>query len=82
MARIKETTVKLNAPSHWASAIVNMDYSGLTKPEIGQLNTFLAANSVSFSDCLYCEDNGFMRTHDASPFGVLSADCQTYFFKL
>lgn len=74
-------TFTLTAPSHWASAIMNRNYSGLSKEETSQLNTFLAINSVSFSDCLHCEDAGFKRYHDATAQGVLAADCQTYVFK-
>jgi hypothetical protein len=73
-------TITLTAPSAWASAIMNMDYSGLSKEDIGQLNTFLALNNLSFSDCLTCEDAGFMWTHDAYSVCPLGADCQTYTF--
>lgn len=43
-------TLTLTAPRHWASAIVNMDYSGLNDTDKSQLNTFLANNSLSFSE--------------------------------
>lgn len=73
-------TLTITAPSHWASAIVNQDYSGLSAVEAGQLNTFLANQGLSFSDCLTCEDAGFMWHHDAANL-VGGADCQTYTFR-
>ena len=75
------TLIKLTAPSHWASAIVNCDYSGMTKDEISQLNTWLAREGLSFADCLSCEDAGFHWRHDAYAVTKTGADCQTYTFK-
>jgi hypothetical protein len=45
-------TLELTAPSIWASAIVNLDYSHLSAEDVSALNTFLAREGVSFSDCL------------------------------
>lgn len=73
-------TLTLTAPSAWAPALVNCDYSGLDKTEIGALNTFLALNGVSFADCLHCEDAGFIRQHDAIAQWPYAADCQRYVF--
>jgi len=68
------------APSSWASAIVNNDYSGLEPDEVSALNTWLAENRLSFRDCLTCEGAGFMRRHDAYNQFPYAADCQTYTF--
>lgn len=73
--------VHFTAPSVWAPAIVNRDYSGLEPSEIGQLNTWLAREGLSFSDCLNCEDAGFMWKHDAAGVTGTGADCQTYTFR-
>jgi hypothetical protein len=74
--------IELAAPSCWAPAIVNLDYSGLTAESVSALNTFLARQGVSFSDCLLCEDPGFLKSHDAFKEMPLAADCQRYFFKV
>lgn len=75
-------TITLTAPSAWAPAIVNGDYSGLSATERKQLNTFLALNGVSFADCLDCKDAGFVRMHDAYAVVPFPADCQTYVFPI
>lgn len=49
-------------PSHWASAIVNLDYSGLDDAEIRELNQYLLDNDLSFKDCLMCSDSVEIRT--------------------
>lgn len=68
-------TVTGTAPSYWASYFINGDSSGMEDEEIRQADAFadwLGGYIVS------CEDAGFMRYHDAQPFGTLAADCQTY----
>lgn len=74
-------TQTLTAPSHWASAIVNHDYSGLEGGDAGALNTFLALNGLSFSDCLTCKPVGFQWHHDAADL-TGGADCHAYTFRL
>jgi len=73
-------TESLTAPSFWASAIVNNDYSGLEPDEVGALNAWLAENRLSFRDCLTCEDAGFMRRHGAFNQFPYAANCMTYIF--
>ena len=41
------------------SALINLDYSGLEKEEIGQLNNWLADHSFSFVNPVSCEPVGF-----------------------
>ena len=48
-------------PANWASAIVNLDYSGLDDTEIGKLNTHLLLNDLSFKDCLMCSDTEYIN---------------------
>jgi len=73
-------TMTITAPAHWASAILNMDYSGLEKEEIGQVNNFLLDNGFSFSDCLDCEYIGFMHNHDAWKQSPFAGDCCAFIF--
>lgn len=73
-------TLTVTAPSAWASAIVNLDYSGLERDEISKLNTFLAMKGLSFSDCVACKDAGFLWDHDAASI-TGGADCQRYTFR-
>jgi len=44
-------TIILTMPAHWASALMNLDYSGLDKEERSKLNNFLSLNDLSFVDC-------------------------------
>jgi len=44
------------APALWASAIVNLDYSGLTDEDRAELNKWLVDNGLSFVDCLDCSE--------------------------
>jgi hypothetical protein len=41
-------------PAHWASALINMDYSGLSADDRTELNNFLVSHEpcLSFVDCL------------------------------
>lgn len=70
--------IESTAPSHWASAVINGDYSGMEDSDIAQCDGWL-----DWVDCgapVSCDDAGFMRYHDAAQFGVLASDCQTYVF--
>lgn len=73
-------TVTLIAPEHWAPAIVNLDYSGLSPDDLAACNTFLAENGLSSADCLDCQEVGFMRRHDASSY-TGAAQCAAYTFR-
>jgi len=46
------------APSTCASAIINGDYSSLNPSDIGELNTWLALNDLSFKTCINFEYYG------------------------
>ena len=43
-------------PARFASAIINLDYTGLDKDDIKNLNNDLLNNNLLFSDCLNCGD--------------------------
>lgn len=66
-------------PSHWASALINGDRTGLTDEDEAVLDRVLELNP-EWSLPVSCEDAGFWIFHDAAPYGVLACDCQTYTF--
>lgn len=71
-------TQEYTIPSHFLPAIINLDYSGLDKSEVGQLNTWLALNDLSFKDALTdLDDLGFCRSHDLTAQGVGACNCHT-----
>lgn len=43
------------------------------------VNSFLAREGLSFTDCLHSDDAGFIRFHDAHDL-TGAADCQRYWF--
>ena len=65
-------TITLDAPAHWASAIVNLDYSGLEKSDRAELNNWLLNNGLSFSDCLTCSDVSFFGQFEGKGCELLS----------
>ena len=72
MAKIK--TVTLQLPAHWASALVNGDYSGLTNAEEKEVGDFLAENP-HLGHCLDCGD-----TTELGHYEGLLCDVLTYTF--
>lgn len=72
-------TMTVIAPSHWASALINGDESGLEPRDVKALARFLKRQGLHESACVDCEDYGFTQWHDASP-ECLACDCQTYTF--
>ena len=66
-------TVTRTLPSHWASALVNDDESGLENEDIEALNAFcesMIAQYGSYHCVDVSEDEQFIRWHDAEWFGV------------
>lgn len=64
-------------PSHWASALINGDRSGLTEEDEAELDLVLELNP-EWHMPVGCEDAGFCWRHDASAYGVLACDCCEY----
>jgi hypothetical protein len=74
-------------PEHWLSALINGDETGLNEDDQTALDAF-------YKDCLtwhgsfYClgtvedDSNGFMRYHDAQPYGIGSCDTWTVRFQV
>jgi len=68
----------LDVPSHWLSALVNGDESGLTDKESAQLEAFCDGELADgWSVTSYSEEPELMRFHDAQPYGVLACDAVT-----
>lgn len=71
-------TVKLTAPSHWASYLFYDDSSGLDDAEVYACDLWLRLEGLS--DPVDCEDFGFSSRHDAWDAYPYGADCQSYTF--
>ena len=68
----------LDVPSHWLSALVNGDESGLSDKESAQLAAFCDGElSDGWSISSYEEESSFMKYHDARLYGVLACDAVT-----
>lgn len=68
----------LEVPSHWLSALVNGDESGLDDGESAQLAAFCNDKLCDgWHVSSYEDEASFMRYHDAQPYGVLACDAVT-----
>ena len=63
-------------PSHFASALINNDFNGLTGNDIKELNNELKKNNVNMCNCLSCGNHYIGRLN-----GVLT-DLIDYDFNL
>lgn len=82
MAELRTITYTL--PAHWASVLINLDYTGVTDEDEQEISDFIDGE---FGDSLFCtvttaNDNEpeFCKYHDAQPYGVLACDCIDYTF--
>lgn len=75
--------VEFVLPSYWATAMVNADLDGFDDEEQEQFDAFCDMMDEEY-DSWHCvevkEYNGFMRWHDAAPYGVLACDTSTFIF--
>lgn len=79
----KRKTVEYLLPAHWASALVNNDFSGLTDEDIKQLHTAMKHLGLgqTFGAAISCNDEpSFRKCHNA--LGVLPCGCLLYTFPL
>ena len=66
-------------PAHWASALVNGDFTGLDEDDEEALMRVIAGEQLP--DPIACGDEPeFRKYHDAQPYGVLACDCLEYTF--
>lgn len=70
-------TLDYKLPTHWASALVNDDYSGLTEEDEKELKTFLDMLPDGYTATATIEELGFCSSNDA---GTLACDCSLYTF--
>jgi hypothetical protein len=75
---MKSTTATHNVASHYMSAIINNDYSGLEPEEVSALNTWLTKAGLSFADAINWRGVGFCRDE----VGGLLADCHQVTWKV
>lgn len=67
-------------PDHWASALINDDWTGIEDPEEEKcILQFLGDNPG-----LVCvdvrDDSSFVKYHDAADYGVLASNCSIFIF--
>ena len=72
-------TATYKLPAHWASALINGDYTGLEERDEEQLTRVIAGEDLP--DPIGVSDEPeFLKYHDARPYGVLACDCLTFTF--
>jgi hypothetical protein len=72
-------TETFNLPRHWASALINGDYSGYEDEDVNAIMAFTVWMVAEYHSCwcISCGDDedDFRWYHDATRFGVLA--CMT-----
>jgi hypothetical protein len=78
-----QTTV-YTLPAHWASVLINNDYTGVSDEDEQEIDNFIDGE---FGESLFCtvcitneDEPSFCKYHDAQPYGVLACDCLDYTF--
>ena len=67
-------------PTFFASALINLDYTGLNDEEEQCLDQWFFHNALGKSCINMGEEVGFVKYHDMSDVGVLAADCSYFTF--
>jgi hypothetical protein len=66
-------------PAHWASALINDDYTGYSDAEHSEISNWLFANKEHLGSCIdVSEDNWFAPSNDAH---TLACDVATFTFR-
>lgn len=72
-------TTTYTLPTHWATALMYGDTSGLDEHDEEAL--LLVTAGEDLPDCVdVLDDSSFLKYHDAQPYGVLPCDCSTFIF--
>ena len=74
-------TENVTLPAHWASALINSDYSGCTDSEEKAINSFLADNP-QYGGCLSCSENSELRQYGDCFANQKLTDCLEYTFPI
>jgi hypothetical protein len=74
---MKIETVEYLLPAHWASALINNDYSGIDDKEERELSDWIELQKLG--NCISCSDEQeFTKHNDAN---ALAGDCLTFTFQ-
>ena len=74
--------ITLTLPAHWASALINMDSSGLDVREDAAIDATSKSAGFSLYSAVSCSDESFIaRWHDAKGYAEgLQCECLEYYF--
>lgn len=64
-------------PAHWASAIINLDYSSLDLADIQELNQFMTDNELNIHNFVSCSDYETLNTFNGKLCMTLDYDYKT-----
>ena len=68
-------------PEHWASALINDDFTGLSSEDEMELNSVIAELGAEWFCVGLSEESYFTRLHDARLHGILACDVLDYEFQ-
>ena len=72
-------TTTYTLPTHWASALINGDSSGLDEHDEEQMLRVIAGEDLP-DPLSVSEESEFRKYHDAQPYGVPACDCSVFTF--
>jgi hypothetical protein len=72
-------TCTYTLPAHWASALINGDFTGLEDDDEEALTRVIVGENLP-DPIGVSEEPEFRKYHDAQPYGVLACDCLEYVF--
>lgn len=67
-------------PDHWASALINDDWTSIDDKEEEKCILQFLADNPSLICIDVQDDSSFVKYHDAADYGVLASDCSTFLF--
>lgn len=70
-------------PAHWASVLINLDYTGFSDEDEAELDSFIDGEFDGLFDTVCVADDSepeFVKYHDAHNYGVPACDCLRYTF--
>ena len=76
---------EVQLPSHWASALINDDWSGYEDEEITQIRDLLQLSDLEKYFCAGVKDDSSFQqrpSYWSASYGLLDGDYSTYVFQL